>query len=160
MPTAVLIGKTTMQFYVLKTALKIEGEGQIQGNRHRDKCRGTEIQNPLSICSATLDFRPPFGVFLTYRLWKKKGTCCSHLSTCSYLPFHLQNHHFDFMPCWKWQPACIFLVFSRRNSVAVEGVCTMHGELTPVLYPSYTENPSPCCTSTLTNGDNFSFNAH
>lgn len=123
---------------------------------HRDKRRGTEIQNSLSICSATLDFCPPFGAFLTYRLWKKQGTCCSHLNTCLYLPFPSQNHHFDFTPCWKWQPACIFLVFSRRNSVAV-GVCTMHGELTPIPYPSYTENPSLCCTSTLTSGDNFSF---
>lgn len=122
----------------------------------RDKRRGTEIQNSLSICSATLDFCPPFGAFLTYRLWKKQGTCCSHLNTCLYLPFPSQNHHFDFTPCWKWQPACIFLVFSRRNSVAV-GVCTMHGELTPIPYPSYTENPSLCCTSTLTSGDNFSF---
>lgn len=50
--------------------------------------------------------------------------------------------------------------FSRRNSVAVEGVCTKHGELTSLLYPNYAENPSPCCTSTLTSGDNFSFSAH
>lgn len=109
MPTAVLIGKTTMQFYVLKTALKIEREGQIQGNRHRDKCRSTEIQNSLCICSATLDFCPPLVCFSPTGFGRGREHIAATSAPAHIFPSLYRRHHFDFMPRWKWQPACISL---------------------------------------------------
>lgn len=138
---------------------------QRRTNPGKQTCRDINAHvhrhNFLCKCLSSSGFLPSFWCVSHLEALEEAGSTLQppeHM--CPYLCFPLQRSQFGFTACRKWQPACISLVFYKGNLLAVEGACWKHEESIPVLTTGVQDHLSPCCSSTLTKGDNLNFHIH